>query len=336
MQALQVKVAAAYKALHGPPIAAASKVSCSPLPSMLYVPCSALLCSALLCSALLCSTLSLQAARLSCGFTTQVSTRSNGLQEQGSLASSGIASPAKSESSDDMAFSHSPDSQVMQQQMDWLLLKLIAFSRPTSPETAPEAAPEIDGDSMVSPRDVPAPSKPSGKEDDHAPGDSLNEAVKQVESLQEELKSAQAQLEASQEAAAEAAGVQQELLQLQSRLTASEQQAAQSKHLMSQLQSDLQSAQQLAGSLQQQLDRAKAEASSQGPAHHSRSSSRSEVELSVSRTQSQQQEMEQPSGSMTTTEADLVEAASNAIQAQASGNLCMFPGQCLRLSASST
>lgn len=57
VQALQVKVAAAYKALHGPPIAAASKVSSSPLPSMLLVPCPALpcpLCPALLCFALLC------------------------------------------------------------------------------------------------------------------------------------------------------------------------------------------------------------------------------------------------------------------------------------------
>ena len=239
------------------------------------------------------------------------------MQEQGSLASSGIASPAKSESSDDMGFSHSPDSQVMQQQMDWLLLKLITFSRPTSPETAAEAASEADDNSMPSPR------QPSSKADDHTLGDSLNEAVKQVESLQGELKSVQARLEASEEVAAEAAGVQQELLQLQSRLTSSEQQAAQREHLVSQLQSDLQAAQQLAGSLQQQLDRAKAEASSQGPAHHSRSSSRSEMELSVSRTQSQQQEMEQPSGSMTTAEADLVEAASNAIQAQASCNLCM-------------
>ena len=261
---------------------------------------------------------------VSCGLTTQSLNLEQWVQEQGSLASSGVASPAKSESSDEMGFSHSPDSQVMQKQMDWLLLKLITFSRPTSPETAVEAASEADDESMPSPRDVQASTKPSSKADDHALGDTLNEAVKQIESLQGKLKSVQARLEASEAVAAEAAGVQQELLQLQSRLTASEQQAAQSEHLVSQLQSDLQTAQQLAGSSQQQLDRAKAEASSQAPAHHSRSSSRSEVELSVSRAQSQQQEMEQPSGSITTTEADLVEAASSAIQAQASCNLCMF------------
>ena len=257
------------------------------------------------------------------------------VQEQGSLASSGIASPAKSEASDDLGFGQTPDSQVMQQQMDWLLLKLITFSRPTSPETAPEPASEADEDRMVSPRDVQAPAKPSSKADDPAVRDSTNEAGKQVASLQGELKSVQAQLQASEEVAAEAAGVQQELLQLHSRLTASGQQEAESQQLVSQLQTDLQTAQQLAGSLQQQLDRAKAEASSQGPAHHSRSSSRSEMELSVSRTQLQQQEVEQPVRSMTIAEADLVEAASNAIQAQASCNLCMFPSQHLRCSASS-
>ena len=241
------------------------------------------------------------------------------MQEQASLASSGIASPAKSEASDEIGFSHSPDSRVMQQQMDWLLHKLIPFSRPTSPEAASEA----DDDSLVTPRDVQAPSKPSSKADDHAVADSLNEDVSQ-ESLQGELKSVQARLEAAEEVAAEAAGVQQELLQLQSRLTASEQQAAQSQHLVSQLQSDLQTAQQLAGSLQQQLDKTKAETGSQSPAHHSRSSSRSDVELNVSQTQSQQQEMEHPVGLITIAEADLVEAASDAIEAQASGNLCMF------------
>ena len=60
VQALQVKVAAAYKALHGPPIAAASKVSSSPLPSIFLVPCPALPalpCPALLCPALPCRAL---------------------------------------------------------------------------------------------------------------------------------------------------------------------------------------------------------------------------------------------------------------------------------------
>ena len=295
------------------------------------------------------------------------------MQEQGSLASSGIASPAKSESSDDMGFGHSPDSQVMQQQMDWLLLKLITSTHPTSPETASEAGTEANGNSIVCPRETQASSQSSCRANDDALGDnsadevsisreaeldaacsteapshgkqseaddihtlerrqaqlqseldSSQKAVEQVESLQGELKSVQTQLEASQEAGAEAAGLQQEVLQLHSRLIASEQQAAQNQHLtqqVSQLQCDLQTAQEVRTALQQQLDSAKAEASSQGPAHHSRSSSRSDMELSVSRTESQQ-EMEQPSASMSIAEADLVEAASNAIQAQVSGSLC--------------
>lgn len=250
------------------------------------------------------------------------------MQEQGSLASSGIASPAKSESSDDMGFSASPDSQVMQQQMDWLLLKLITITRPTSPEMVPEADPEAADDSMVSLRDMQAPAQPTSQAGPHATaGDSSDGTLDQVESLQGELKAVQAQLEVAQEAAAQAAGAQQDLLQQQSRLTASEQQAAQSERMVSQLQSDLQTAQEVAHTLQRQLDRAKAEASSKGSAHHSRSSSRSEVELGVSSMELPQQEMEPPSGAMSIAESDLVEAASDAIQAQASASICLCAGE---------
>lgn len=298
------------------------------------------------------------------------------MQEQGSLASSGIASPAKSESSDEMGFSHSPDSQVMQQQMDWLLLKLITSGQATSPDTPFTANTEPamqaavadangnNGNNMHSPSKAQLVSKSASQADDEAVQDnvadelsmspeaeldgteapshnnqdvaeqqdsveqlhshphSAHDATTQAESLRGELRSVQAQLEASQAAAAEAAGLRQELLQLHSRLTASEQQAAQNQDLIqqvSQLQSDLQTAHQLAAALQVQLDSAKPGGSSHGLAGHSRASSRSDMELGLPQAGLQQELMEQASMSMSIAEADLVEAASNAIQAQASG-----------------
>lgn len=389
VQALQVKVAAAYKALHGPHIAAASKVTFhhSPLLTflmLLFSKCPALPC--LPCLVLpLCLPVDVEAAGLRDECSLELSEELQ-LQEQGSLASSGIASPAKSESSDEMGFSHSPDSQVMQQQMDWLLLKLITSSQATSPdslftadtEPAMQAAiADANGNNMHSPSKAQRVKNFSSQADYEAIGDNLaeelsmspeaelegtkaashnnqavaeqqhtveqlqshphsaHEANTQAESLRRELKSVQARLEASQAATAEAAGLRQELLQLHSRLTASEQQAAQSQHLtqqVSQLQSDLQTAQELAAALQVQVDIAKPGGSSQGPAGHSRASSRSDMELSVSQAGLQQELMEQASMSMSITEADLVEAASNAIQAQARFTItpCMLASCCLR------
>ena len=289
------------------------------------------------------------------------------LQEGGSLASSGIASPAKSESSDDMGFSQSPDSQVMQQQMDWLLLKLITSSHTSSAAPAeastqtpaPEVRAEANGNSTTGASTILTAAQTAraeysqdnqveeassddtklsykqNSEDAAEWNDVLErqhnevqtkvaaaaEPSQQLESLTQQLREAQVKLEASQAVAADAFALRHQLNQLQSKVTASEQQAAQSEHLreqVSQLQQDLQSAQQLASSLQKQLD-----TESQGPisdrALHSRSSSRAEMDLAVSRTESQL-DMDQPSASMSIAESDLVEAASYAIQAQASAS----------------
>ena len=243
-----------------------------------------------------------------------------------------------------MSFSQSPDSQIMQQQMDWLLLRLINTSHNT-PEatsdavadgaTAPaEGVADANGDHSSSPAaSQPLPvgqaqhmpdSQERGEETGVEP-EMSDEQVKQVESMSQQLQLAQTELGHSEAAAAEAPTLQKELAQLQSRLIESEQQAAQSQQLAQQvsvLQSDLKAAQDAAGALQQQLDNSTKEARAQGQdrALHSRSSSRSEMDLSISRSESQQ-EMDQPSTSIISiVEADLIEAASNAIQAQASGS----------------
>ena len=86
------------------------------------------------------------------------------------------------------------------------------------------------------------------------------------------------------------------------------------KQQLVQLQADLYSSQARSAALEQQLEDAKAQASS--------APSQAEIPRPLSPShslqQSGQQNMEQPSASMTTAEADLVEAASNAIQAQVS------------------
>ena len=109
--------------------------------------------------------------------------------------------------------------------------------------------------------------------------------------------------------------LQAQLADVQTSPNSTEESAADIEHLkqqLVQLQADLHSSQARSAALEQQLEDAKAQASS--------SPSQAEMPRPLSPShsllQSGQQNMEQPSASMTTAEADLVEAASNAIQAQ--------------------
>lgn len=174
---------------------------------------------------------------------------------------------------------------------------------------------------------------------------STQEDVNQVDSLREQLLSVQAELEASQATAAEAAAskeqlselhaklvivqeqaqhpqlLQAQLADLQRSLTAAEEVAADEplKQQLNQLQAELQSSHEHTASLQQQLEAIQAQADSSQPHDTHLSPALSQTVSSKADfggESSSGQSMEQPSASMTTAEADLVEAASNAIQAQ--------------------
>ena len=126
----------------------------------------------------------------------------------------------------------------------------------------------------------------------------VQEQPQQPEVLQAQPADVETSLDSTEESAADAEPLKQQLVQLQA---------------------DLHSSQARAAALEQQLEDAKAQASS----IPSQAEMPCPLSPSPSLQQSGQQNMEQPSASMTTAEADLVEAASNAIEAQVGTTLLL-------------
>ncbi|KAA6417667.1 MAG: hypothetical protein FRX49_12355 [Trebouxia sp. A1-2] len=144
--------------------------------------------------------------------------------------------------------------------------------------------------------------------------------IQEVDSLRQQLADTQAQasssppteaLQAHEHGSAKTEALQEQITQMESQLAHAQQQLSEQASVREELLSSS-----LAHSvvLEQQLENAKAQASS-AP---SQAEMPRPLSPSHSLQQSGQQSMEQPSASMTIAEADLVEAASNAIQAQVS------------------
>ncbi len=209
---------------------------------------------------------------------------------------------------------------------------------------------------------APPPPTAALQADEHAPAktEALQEQITQLESqlahaqqqlseqdaVREELLLVQAELATAKASPSQTASFQDPSSQLQAGLAPVQEQAQHPEVLQAQpadvqtspnsteesaadieplkqqlveLQADLHSSQARSAALEQQLEDAKAQASSTP----SQAEMPRPLSPSPSLQQSGQQNMEQPSASMTTAEADLVEAASNAIQAQVGTTLLL-------------